>query len=171
MDFARTHHFTNPYWWGNVIEALDHVLTYDDMKKLVTRSDDNEVREGFERLDRDVYHTWKASFVGSDRYHMIACGVSGRFQHEERERHAYPGDDDFDPDESDDDADVMSGHQYYLAYQMMSAYYHWLRLHPAAEAVFMHGFMVSASFCYFNIHRLRRNLILHNKVILSRPCS
>jgi hypothetical protein len=97
-----------------VIEALDHVLTFDDMKKLVTRSDDNEVRVGFERLDREMYHTWKTSFVGSDRYHMIARGVSGRFRHEERDHRAYPGDDDFDPDESDDDANFVSGHQYYL---------------------------------------------------------
>jgi hypothetical protein len=51
---------------------------------------------------------------------------------------------DHDPDESDDDTDLVSGRQYYLACQMMSAYYHWLRLHPAEGAVFMSGFMVSA---------------------------
>ena len=77
----------------------------------------------------------------------------------------------YDPDESDEDEDLVSGHQYYLAYQMMSAYYHWLRLHPAAEAVFLHGFMVCASFAVY-IHRLRVNLtLLHKQVILSKPIS
>jgi hypothetical protein len=148
MDLARTHRSTDPDGWYDVIVALNQILTYDDMKRLVTRSDDNEVRDGFERLDRDVYHTWKSSFIGIGQYHMIACGVSERFQHEERERHAHPGDNDFDPDELDDDVDIISGRRYYLAYQVMSTYYHWLRLHPAAEAVFMHGFMVSASFVF-----------------------
>ena len=64
MDFARTHRSTDPDGWYDVIVALNQILTYNDMKRLVTRSDDNMVRDGFERLDRDVYHTWKSSFVG-----------------------------------------------------------------------------------------------------------
>ncbi len=96
--------------------------------------DDIEVRGGFEHLDRVVSHIWKASFIGIGWYHLILRGVSGRHQFE----HAvFP--EDHDPDESDDDADLISGHQYYLTYQMMSAYYHWLWLHPAVEAVFMCG--------------------------------
>ncbi len=47
MDFARTHHSNDPVVWDNVIEALNQVLTYNDMKRLMTRSDENEVREGF----------------------------------------------------------------------------------------------------------------------------
>ncbi len=143
MDFARTHHSNDPIGWDDVIEALNQILNYTDMKRLVTRSNDNEVREGFERLDRDVYHTWKASFVGICRYHIILRGVSGRFHHEEMSERAVFSED-HDPDELDDDTDLVSGRQYYLAYQMMSAYYHWLRLHPAEGAVFMSGFMVSA---------------------------
>jgi hypothetical protein len=170
MDFARTHRSTDSIGWDNVIDALNQVLTFNDMKKIVTRSNASEVREGFEEpLDRDVFHTWKASFVGIFRYHVIPRGVSGRFHHEEVfERPVFP--EHYDPDESDEDEDLVSGHQYYLVYQMMSAYYHWLRLHPAAEAVFMRGFVVSASFV-FHIHRLRMNLTPPCKVILSKPLS
>ncbi len=78
------------------------------------------------------------SFVGINQYHLILRGVSGQFHHEEVFEHD-PFPEDHNPDELDDDADLISGHQYYLAYQMMSAYYHWLWLHPAAEAVFMLG--------------------------------
>ena len=142
MNFARTHRSNDPVGWDDVIEALLQILTHKDMKRIVTRSDENVVREGFERLDRDIYHTWKASFVGIDRYHAILHGVSGRFSHEEvLESATYP--EDHDPEASDDDADLVSGHQYYLTYQMMSAYYQWLRLHPTEETIFMNGFMVS----------------------------
>ena len=84
------------------------------------------------------------------------------------ERDAYP--EDHDPDESDNDANLIFGHQYYLEYQMMSAHYHWLWLHPAAEAVFMRGLMVSA-FIIFCICHVRMNLNLFCKVVLLRPRS
>ncbi len=74
MDFARTHHFNDPVGWDNVIKALNWVLTHNDMKRLVTRSNDNKVWEIFERLGQDVYHTWKASFIGLGRYHLILRG-------------------------------------------------------------------------------------------------
>ena len=51
MDFARTHRSTDSIGWDNVIDALNQVLTFNDMKRLVTRADANEVREGFELLD------------------------------------------------------------------------------------------------------------------------
>jgi hypothetical protein len=149
MDYARTHHSSNHIEWNDVIKALGEMLTHRDMRWLVTQSNDNKVRKGFDRHDQDVYHTWKASFIRINRYHLIMRGVSGWFHEEEVfKRDVYP--ENYDPDESDDDADLVLGRMYYLAYQMMSAYHHWLCLHPEEEAVFMQGFMVSASRCLYS---------------------
>ncbi len=72
----RMHQSNDPVSWDDVIVALNQILTLNNMKRLETRLDDDEAREGFEHLDPDVYHAWKASFIGIGRYHLIMCGVS-----------------------------------------------------------------------------------------------
>ena len=144
MGHACMHHAQNNHAWDVVIMTLKDVLSPKDMEHLKGHWDEEGMRPGFHRLDEAVYDTWKALFVGGTRDNIIMHGVSGGFQEEEiTECEVFPKH--FNPEESDDDCDVVAGCPFYLASQMMSTYFEWLHLHPKEEAIFEQGFMVSFS--------------------------
>jgi hypothetical protein len=95
------------------------------MKHLMTRGDDDKVRSGFHCLVCNVYHTWRVSFVGTECYFIIMHGISGQFHHEEVTEHDAEH---YDRDVSDNNADIILGHHFYLVAQMLSTYNDWLCL-------------------------------------------
>jgi hypothetical protein len=102
--------------------------------------------EWFDQCDEDVYDTWKRSSVGILKFHRILCGVSGRFEHKERFWHPI-FDEIYDPDESDDDTDIVSARPHLLACHQWNAYFEWLCLNEENSAA-DHRFMVVRSHLY-----------------------
>ena len=159
MNFAMSHHSSDPDGWTGVISELQKILTAKDMRGLVRRDDETYPRPGFEPEDCDVFQIWKGSFVGIETYHLILRGVTGVPAHmmvNDRpffREHPEEGDWDEDPD-------VVSGRPFFLAAEMWDAYFNYLRLHPEQNVVFREGFQVCIGRIFYFFDYYRRHLTL-----------